>query len=165
MESLWIVFTIQLQHHYASTHPPLFWESQLPLVGLSRSKFCRHPTAFHPSIRLAFQRRRRTAHIKDERKQKFKGAICEISLGGFFLGGGGDGNSELVIAVTISAWSTRVMIDIMKPCITVLVNLTVYLPVLITFQKWTVSELSMPIRPRPKKTFVEQTNYLPTQLF
>lgn len=49
MESLRMVLAIQLRHHYASTHLPLFWESQLPLVGLSQSKFCRHPTAFRPS--------------------------------------------------------------------------------------------------------------------
>lgn len=81
MESPWIVFTIQLRHHYASTHPPLFGESQLPLVDLSQSKFCRHPTAFHPSDSPSNSR---TAHIKGERKQKFKGAIRQIPLGGFF---------------------------------------------------------------------------------
>lgn len=159
METLWIVFTIQLQYHYASTHPSLFWESQLPLVGLVQSKFCRHPTAFHPSDSPSSSTEGPlTSKVNASRNSKEQSARFLLVV---YLGN--DGKSKLVIAASLSQFQSnqrkwhhflqlgfRATVDGVKAFITILVkHIYIYMPVLITLHNWTFSEFFMPFHPCP----------------
>lgn len=59
------------------------WESQPPVVDLSRSKFCRRPTTFQHRISLQLQRN--AAYIKGGCKQESKVVICKIPFLFLFL--------------------------------------------------------------------------------
>lgn len=112
-------------------HQHIFWESQLPLVGLLQSKFCRHPTAFHPSDSPSSSTEGPlTSKVNASRNSKEQSArfLLVVHLGN-------DGKSKLVIAASLSQFQSnqhkwhhflqlgfRATVDSVKAFITILVK-------------------------------------------